>query len=148
MRKAEKEKNKILVPNSVRSRLGEEIFEKNSKKIQKVNKISFRHYFQPKRDEMGQEREKKISVPNSAHTRFGQENSEKKIKKIPKIKKPFSSIIFCQNGMIQAEKERKKFQSQIRLILDPGKKIPKKIAKNLKKKKKKLFPALFLAKMG
>ena len=77
MRNAEKEKNKILVPNSVHSRLGEEISEKNSKKIQKINKISFQHYFQLKRDEMGQQREKKIPVPNSALTRFGQENSEK-----------------------------------------------------------------------
>ena len=41
MRKAEKEKNKILVPNSVRSRLGEEIFEKNSKKIQKIREQLF-----------------------------------------------------------------------------------------------------------
>ena len=33
------------------------------------------------------------------------------------------------------------------LILDPGKKIPKKIVKKLKKLKN-LFPILFLAKMG
>ena len=72
--------------------------------------------------------------------------------------------MFSQNGMIQAEKEGKKFQSQIPFILDPGKKIPKKIAKNSVhtrpgkenseklaknfKKLKKHFPALFLAKTG
>ena len=45
--------------------------------------------------------------------------------------------------MRQAEKERKKFQSQIPLILDPGKKIPKKIAKKLKKIKKPLSGIIF-----
>ena len=57
---------------------------------------------------MGQEREKKILVPNFVLTRFGKENSEKYSKKIPKIKKPFSNIIFSQNGMRLAEKEKKK----------------------------------------
>ena len=35
--------------------------------------------------------------------------------------------------MRQAEKEQKKFQSRILLKLDPGMKIPKKIAKKIKK---------------
>ena len=46
----------------------------------------------------------KISVLTSIHTRSRQENS----KKNQKIKKPLSSIIFRENGMIQAEKEKKK----------------------------------------
>ena len=50
--------------------------------------------------------------------------------------------------MIEAKKERKKFDSQILFIFEPGKKIPKKIAKNLKKKLKNLITALFLAKTG
>ena len=49
--------------------------------------------------------------------------------------------------MRQAGKGRKKFQSRIPLILDPGKRIPKKRAKKFKKQKN-LFPALFLAKTG
>ena len=60
MRQAEKEKKKILLPNSVHTRLGQENSEKNSKKIEKTKKTSFRHYFQPKRDGTGREREKKI----------------------------------------------------------------------------------------
>ena len=60
MRQAKKEKKKILHPNSVQSGLGQENSEKNSKKIEKIKKTSFRHYFQPKRDETGQEREKKF----------------------------------------------------------------------------------------
>ena len=38
--------------------------------------------------------------------------------------------------MRQAEKERKKFQSRIPFIVDPGMKIPKKIAIKFKKAKK------------
>ena len=54
-------------------------------------------------------RKKKILVPNSVHTRSGEENSEKNSKKIRKFKKPHSGNIFSQGGMIEAEKERKKF---------------------------------------
>ena len=73
---------------------------------------------------------KKNLLPNSVQIRLGQENFEKNSKKIEKIKKPLSDIIFSQNGMRQAEKERKKFQSRILFTLDPGKKIPKKYQKN------------------
>ena len=38
MREAEKEKKKILLPNSVQTRLGQENSEKNSKKIEKIKK--------------------------------------------------------------------------------------------------------------
>ena len=67
------------------------------KKFKKL-KTTFRHYFQPKWDEIGQEREKKNLLPNSVQTRLEQENSEKNSKKIEKIKKPLSDSIFCQNG--------------------------------------------------
>ena len=50
--------------------------------------------------------------------------------------------------MRKPEKERKKRYSRIPFILDPGKKIPKEIAKKFKIIKKNLFPALFLAKTG
>ena len=49
--------------------------------------------------------------------------------------------------MRKAEKESEKRYSRIPFILDPGKKIPKKIAKEFKIIKI-LFPALFLAKTG
>ena len=51
------------------------------------------------------------------------------------MKKTLSGIIFSQNGMRLAEKERKKFQTRIPFTLDPGKKILK---KNRKKKSKNL----------
>ena len=67
----------------------------------------------------------------------------KKFQKIEKIKKPLSDIIFSQNGMRQAGKERKKFYSRIPFILDPGKKIPKKIEKKKQKIKKPLSDIFF-----
>ena len=49
--------------------------------------------------------------------------------------------------MRQDEKEKKKFYFRIPFKFDSYKKIPKKIAKKLKKLKN-LFPTLFLAKTG
>ena len=45
--------------------------------------------------------------------------------------------------MRQAEKERKQFQTPIPLILDPGRKFRKKIAKKFKKIKKQLSVVIF-----
>ena len=56
---------------------------------------------------MGQEWEKKILLPNSVHTQPERENSKKKSKKIQKIKKVNSGIISIQNGLREAEQERK-----------------------------------------
>ena len=70
---AQEREKKILVPNSIHTRPGQENSKQNSKKIQKIKKVNF----YPKRAERGREREKKISVPYSVHTRQGQENFEK-----------------------------------------------------------------------
>ena len=51
---------KILVPNSVHSRLGKENFEKNNKKILKIKKHLPGIIFTQNGDEIGREREKKI----------------------------------------------------------------------------------------
>ena len=59
LRQALNEKKKNLLPNSVHTRPKQEKSEKNSKKIEKIKKTSFRHYFLPKWDEIGREREKK-----------------------------------------------------------------------------------------
>ena len=50
---------------------------------------------------------KKILVPNSVSTQPERENSKKKSKKIRKIKKVNSGIISFQNGLREAEQERK-----------------------------------------
>ena len=62
-----------------------------------------------------------------------QENSEKNSKKIEKIIKLLPDIIFSQNGMRSTEKVKTKFHYRIPFILDPGKKILKKIVKKFKK---------------
>ena len=150
MRQAKKEKKKILVPNSIHTRPGQENSEKNSKKIQKIIKPLSGVFFSQSGMRQAEKEKNKILVPNSVHTRPGQENSEKNSKKIEKTKKPkkpLSGIIFSQNGMIYAEKARRKFQPRIPFILDTGMKIPKKIAK-IFKKLKNLFPTLTLAKTG
>ena len=80
------------------------------------------------------EKEKtKILAPNSVHTRPGQENFEKNSKKIQKIIKPLPGIISSENGLRQAEKVKTKFQSRFPFKIDPGKNIPKKIVKKIKK---------------
>ena len=114
---------------------GMKIPKKIGKKFKKL-KTTFRHYFQPKRDEIGRESEKKILVPNSVRTRPRQENSKKKSKKIRKIKKVNSGIISIQNGLREAEQERKEIQSRIPFILDPSQKIQKKKSKKIQKIKK------------
>ena len=53
-------------------------------------------------------------------------------KKFQEIKKNHSGIISIKTGMRWAEKEKIKFQSRIPFLLNLGKKIPKKIAKNFK----------------
>ena len=50
-----------------------------------------------------------------------------------KIIKPLPDIIFSPNGMTKAKKVKTKFYSKIPFILDPGKKITKKIVKKFKK---------------
>ena len=100
-----------------------------------------------RQDEIGRERDKRILDPNSAHTRPGVENQEKKQEKNSKNqRKNFSALFLVKSGMKQAEKERKEFQTRIPLILDPGEKIPKKIAKKFKKLKNN-FPAFFVDKI-
>ena len=123
---------------------GKKIPKKIARKFKNFEKTSFRHYFLPKWDEIGREREKKNLGSNSVHNGPRHGNSERNSKK---IKKPLSGIIPKQNWMRQAEKWRKKFQSRIPFILDPGKKIPKIIAKKFKKLKN-LIQAIFQAKTG
>ena len=124
---AEKERKKFYPPILFILDPGKKILEKIAKELKKeLKKTSSRHYFQPKRDEIGREREKKNLFPNSVRAQPEQENSKK-------IKKITSGIISVQNGLSEAEKERKKIYLPIPFILDTGKKIPEKIAKIIQK---------------
>ena len=65
-------------------------------------------------------------------------------KKLKKLKKPLSDNNFSQNGMRQAEKEKKKnFTPEFRSYLTQARKFRKKIAKKLKKLKKPLSDIIF-----
>ena len=132
MRQAEKARKKFQSRIPFVHDPGKKIPKKIAKKFKKL-KTSLRHYFQPKRDEIGQKSERKILVHNSVQTQPEQENCEKNSKKFQKIIKPLLGISFIQNGMRKTKKEKTKFQSRIPFILDPGQKIPKKIVKKFKK---------------
>ena len=90
----EREK-KVIVPNSVYTRPGQENSEQNCKKIKKSPSSII---FSKNGDEIGRERGKKILVSNSVRTRPEQENFEKIRIKNWKIKKSLSGIIFSKNG--------------------------------------------------
>ena len=73
--------------------------------------------------------------------------SKKKIAiKFKKFKISFRHYFYSNQGEIGRERE-KKILARIPLLLDPRKKIPKKVAKTFEKLKN-LFPALFLSKTG
>ena len=131
MRQIEKERKKFQSRIPFIFNPGKKIPIKIAKKI-KI-KTSFRHSFQQKQDEIGQEREKKTLISNSIPTQPGIENSKKNSKKIQKIKKPLSDIIYSQNGMRQAKKEKKKMllpnSVQTRLGQENSEKNSKKIEK-------------------
>ena len=79
----------------------------------------------------------------STQARKFKKKMAKKLKKLKK--KPLCDIFFLPKwDEIGREREKKKFYFRIPLILDRGKKIPKKITKKFKN----LFPTLYLAKTG
>ena len=79
---------------------------KNRKKIQKVKNL-FPALFLAKTGWDGQRKREKNLIPNSVPTQPELENSKKKKQKIQKIKKVNSRIISIQNGLREAEEERR-----------------------------------------
>ena len=78
---------------------GKKIQKKNGKKIEKIKKISFRHYFLPKRDEIGREREKKkfnFRIPFILDR--GKKIPKKIAKKFKKFKNLFRTLFFSKTG--------------------------------------------------
>ena len=78
----------------------------NRKKIQKVKNL-FPVLFLVKTGWDGRRKREKNLIPNSVPTQPELENSKKKSKKIQKIKKVNSGIISIQNGLREAEEERR-----------------------------------------
>ena len=110
---------------------GMKILKKLGNKFKKL-KTSFRHYFQPKRDEMGQERERNFTPKFRSYQPELENSKKKKSKKIQKIKKVNSGIISIQNGLREAEKERKKFNPKFCSYPTRTKNSKKKKQKNSK----------------
>ena len=84
-RKREKNFSPEFRSYSTRARKFRKNSKKNNKKL-KTKKTSFRPYFQPKRDEIGRERQKKILVQNFVPTRAGLPFRKKMAKKFKKLK--------------------------------------------------------------
>ena len=105
----EREK-KILVPNSVPTRPGQENSKKkipkNFKNKKKMKKL-IPALFLSKTGWGRPRKRKKNLIPNSVPTQPELGNSKKKNKKIQKIKKVNSGIISIQNGLRDAEEERR-----------------------------------------
>ena len=89
----------MLLPNSVHTRPRQEKSEKNSKKIEKIKKTSFRHYFLPKRDEIGRERERKkfyFRIPFMLDR--GRKIPKKIAKKLKIFKNLFQTLFLAKTG--------------------------------------------------
>ena len=139
MRQAEKEK--IFSPEfrsySTRARKFRKKFQKNLKNLFLALFLAKLGLDRPRKSE-------KIFIPEFRSYSIRERKFRKKQRQNSKNEKTSFWHYFQPIRMRQAEKWRKKIQSQIQLILDPGQKILKKIAKKLKN----LFPALSLAKTG
>ena len=99
-----KSEQKILVPNSVHTRPGEENSEKKIAKKCKKLKNPIPALFLVKTGRYRPRKKKKNLIPNSVH------KIPRKIeKKNQKMKYPLSQNIFSQDGMRLAEIEGKKF---------------------------------------
>ena len=94
------------------------------------------------------EKEKKKKFNPSVHARPGQENSETNINKIQKIIKPLFGNTFSQNGMSQAEKEKKKNLVPNSFHTQPGQENFQKNCKKIQKIIKPLSSIVFFIKTG
>ena len=128
MRQDEKEKKHFSPEFRSYWTRGRKFRKKNSKKIQKIEKPLSGILFSQNGMRYAEKARKKFQSRIPFLLDPGMKISKKIEKKNQKIEKPLFGIIFSQNGMRQAEKDKKKkkIQSGIPFILDPGKKIPKK----------------------
>ena len=102
-------------------------FPKNSKKIQKIKKTSFWHYFYRNRDEEGREREKKVLVQNPVPTRLGLENSKKIVKKFKKLKNMILTLFLSKLGWDRSKKIENNFSRKFRSYSTQARKFQKKL---------------------
>ena len=129
MRQAEKERKNFSsrIPFILGPR------KKIPKKIaKKQKKTPFQHYFQPKRNEIGREKEKRILVPNSVHTRPREENSENDSNKIQKLKNLFLALFLTKTRLDRLRKRKKKLVPNS-AHTRPGQENSEKNSKKIKK---------------
>ena len=147
MKQAEKERKKFYTQILLILDSGKKIQKKIEKKS-KIKKTSFRHYFSPKRDEIGRERQKKKIQTRIPFILDPGKKMPKKIqkKKSENLKTPFRHYFQPKWDEIGREREKKNLDLNS-VHTRPGQENSKKIAKKFKKLKNP-FLTLFLAKMG
>ena len=112
MRQAEKERKKFQTRIPFILDPGKEIPKKIAKKKSKNEKTYFRHYFLPKWDEIGGEREKKNYTPEfCSYPTRARKFEIKNSKKLQKIKKVNFDIILSKTGWERARMRKKKIDS-------------------------------------
>ena len=123
-----KKKKKIVLMSSYLTRNRE--FQKNSKKIPKIEKKPFWLLFKPKKFRNGRKWEKiKKKSFRLVLTRLGIENYKKQQKNL-KIKKHCNGVVSSQTKMGKAKKECKQKNRSDKFLPDSEQGIPKKQQKN------------------
>ena len=98
MKQAEKEKKKILLPNSVHTRLGQENSEKNSKKIEKIKKPLSDIIFSQNGMRQAEKEKKKFQSRIPFMLDPGKNIPKKIFKKIKKLKNLFPALFLAKTG--------------------------------------------------
>ena len=107
MRYAEKER-KILNPNSIHTRPGQENSKKNRKKKSKIKKPISGIIFSQNRIKQAEKEGKNFTPKFCSYPTRVRKFEIKNSKKIQKIKKVNSNIISIQNGLGEGKNEKKK----------------------------------------
>ena len=98
MRQAEKEKKKILVPNSVHTRPGQENCEKNSKKFQKIKKPISGNISSQNGMRQAEKEGQKFQSPIPFILDPGKKIPKKIAKKFKKLKNLFPAFFLAKTG--------------------------------------------------
>ena len=146
MRQAEKQKKKILIPNSVHTRPEQENSQKNNKKSRKIIKHLPGNFFS-QNGIRNDEKEGKNFSPEFRSYSTRARKFRKIYLKNSKNYKTFSRHYFQPKRDEIGRKREKNFSPEFRSYLTQARKFRKKIVKKFKKLKY-LFLGLFLAKTG
>ena len=118
---------KILVPNSVHTRPGQENFEKNRKKKIKKLKNLFPELFLVKTGvDRPKKREKKFCPDFRSYSAWGRKFRKKIAKKFKKLKNLFPTLFLAKTGRDRPRKREKNFSPEFHSYSTRARKLRKK----------------------